>query len=84
MCECVEFEDGEMHLCVVCADEWRDYRRSVEVPVDLVESSGVRCPSCDSYVVMKTTRIGCPRCDAEWKLPKQQGITMFIKGAGDE
>ena len=23
MCECLEYEDGEMHLCVVCADMWR-------------------------------------------------------------
>ena len=27
MCECLTYDDGEMHLCRVCADAWREEER---------------------------------------------------------
>ncbi len=29
MCECLTYDDGEMHLCVVCADAWRENEKDM-------------------------------------------------------
>jgi len=30
MCECLEYDDGSMHLCEVCAEMWKEHMAAME------------------------------------------------------
>ena len=89
MCECLTYDDGEMHLCLVCADEWREReqlheKHQVEIERLKAEATEIYTESGELRAEITTARVW----ELEWATGKS--ITEIddriseIKGGEDD
>ncbi len=66
MCECLEYEDGEMHLCAMCADEWRAFQKKAQErpPVTLPDLDAARREAEEALALKAScTAMRCFTCE---------------------